>query len=131
MMLNTTTMAMAMAAKTMRTTVMMIMMIIIMIIIEDWPRDRSHFLGGIPSIPDFGQTLMTMFMMTMTMVTMVMVIIPIIVVMVLLVRLCPGGNHHKAERGDQTQRGELGPDHDVATSNKLVSWGLSTAMHSS
>ena len=63
---------------------MMIMMITIMIIIEDWPRDRSHFLGGIPSIPDFGQTLMTMFMMTMTMVTMVMVMTKVTEIMTMM-----------------------------------------------
>ena len=63
---------------------MMIMMITIMIIIEDWPRDRSHFLGGIPSIPDFGQTLMTMFMMTMTMVTMVMVMTKVTDIMTMM-----------------------------------------------
>ena len=53
-------------------------------IIVDWPRDRSHFLGGIPSIPDFGQTLMTMFMMTMTMVTMVMVMTKVTEIMTML-----------------------------------------------
>ena len=63
---------------------MMIMMITIMIIIEDWPRDRSHFLGGIPSIPDFGQTLMTMFMVTMTMVTMVMVMTKVTEIMTMM-----------------------------------------------
>ena len=63
---------------------MMIMMITIMIIIEDWPRDRSHFLGGIPSIPDFGQTLMTMFMMTMTMVTIVMVMTKVTEIMTMM-----------------------------------------------
>ena len=57
------------------TITIIIMTIAKVLINEDWPRDRSHFLGGIPSIPDLGQTLMTMLrmtMLTMTLMTMFM-----------------------------------------------------------
>ena len=67
----------------------MIIKIIIMItMMEDWPRDRSHFLGSIPSIPDIEQTMMTMFMMTvMTVMMMFMMTIVTMMTMMMLTKI--------------------------------------------